>query len=244
MKAGFERARFEDLCGAAARGQVRFTWFLEPPAIPEARRAARQAGVCVSFEGGYEGAERVIAAFYDAETPERWPIECLRLEWNAAYASVGHRDILGAILAQGIDRAAVGDIVPGEDCALVFAHSAVAESLAASLQSAGRAKLSVRLSEGEAPPQEAGEPLRRTVSSMRLDAVVAAGHAIGRAQARELIQRGLVKLNHLPEQRADARIRAGDLISLRGYGRLRVDEEQGSTKKGRMGVRMTRFGGK
>jgi RNA-binding protein YlmH len=77
---------------------------------------------------------------------------------------------------------------------------------------------------------------------MRLDAVAAAGFSLGRAEAQELIRRGLVKLNHLPEERTDARVGAGDLISIRGYGRLRVDEEQGLTKKGRLGVQMTRFG--
>jgi RNA-binding protein YlmH len=44
------------------------------------------------------------------------------------------------------------------------------------------------------------------------------------------------------EQRSDARVEEGFLISARGYGRLRIDEVQGETKKGRIGVMLFRYG--
>lgn len=242
MKAEFGRAHFLDLCRAAQAGQARFTRFLEPPERAEAHQAARAEGVEVKFFGGYEGAERAVAAFYVGEPPGAWPVACLRIDWRAEYASASHRDLLGALMGLGIDRSMLGDILVGEDYALLFALDAAAPTVLDGLSSAGRAKLSVRRSEAWELPAEKGAPVRDTVSSMRLDAVAAAGFSMGRAQAREMIERGLVKLNHLPQERADARVQAGDLISARGLGRLRIDEEQGATKKGRLGVRMTRFG--
>lgn len=242
MKDGLERAHFLDLCRAARRGQLRFSRFLEPPLIAAATQAAREAGVEVAFFGGYEGAERTVAAFYEGDPPECWPIECLRADWNAAYRTVSHRDLLGAAMGIGIERALLGDIVMGESFAYLFALESVAPLFLSELMEAGRAKLTVRRATGEALPEEKGTPVRDTVMSMRLDAVAAAGFGMGRAEAQELIRRGLVKLNHLPEERLDARVKAGDLISVRGRGRLRVDEEQGLTKKGRLGVKMTRFG--
>ncbi len=100
--------------------------------------------------------------------------------------------------------------------------------------------MSVSRCDGEALPAWQGVFVRDTVPSMRLDAVAAAGFGMSRAQARSLIERGLAK--HLPEERADARVGAGDLISIRGCGGLRIDREQGATRKGRLGVVMTRFG--
>ena len=210
--------------------------------MAEAARAARETGVEVAFWGGYEGAERAVAAFFVGEPPDSWPVECLRVDWNSAYASVSHRDLLGAVLGVGIERALIGDIVVGEAVAYIFTMESAAPLILGELTGAGRAKLSVRRAGGEALPQEKGVPVRDTVMSMRLDAVASAGFDMGRAEAQEMIRRGLVKLNHLPEERPDARVRAGDLISVRGFGRLRVDEEQGLTKKGRLSVRLTRFG--
>jgi RNA-binding protein YlmH len=242
VKDELDRAHLHDLCRAAHRGQIRFTRFLEPPHQAEAVRCAKEEGVEAAFFGGYEGAERAVAAFYEGEPPESWPVECLRADWSAAFSKVQHRDLLGALMGLGIERSLMGDIVVGEGSAYLFAIESVAPLILSELTSAGRAKLSVRRAEGEALPYEAGVSIRDTVSTMRLDALIAAGFSLGRAEAQEVIRRGLVKLNHLPEARTDARIRAGDLISVRGQGRLRVDEEQGPTKKGRLGVKMTRFG--
>lgn len=237
-----ERAHLLDLCRAVRRGQPRFSRFLEPPMRIEAARCAREEGVEVSFFGGYEGAERSVAAFHEGEPPEAWPIECLRADWNTGYAQIEHRDLLGAALGIGIERSLLGDIVVGEGCAYLFVLEPVAPLIISGMDSAGRAKLNVYRSSIEELPAEKGVSIRETVPSMRLDAIIAAGYSLRRAEAQELIRRGLVKLNHIPEERTDARVRAVDLISIRGYGRLRVDEEQGMTRKGRFGVRMTRFG--
>jgi RNA-binding protein YlmH len=242
VKSDLGKAHFADLCRAAHHGPARFTRFLEPPMMAEAARAARDEGVEAAFFGGYEGAERCVAAFFEGDSPESWPIECLRVEWNQAYAKVAHRDILGAAMGLGIERSLLGDIVVGETNAYIFALEAAASLILGEMESAGRAKLTVERCGQFELPEEKGTSVRDTVSSMRLDAVAAAGFSLGRAEAQELIRRGLVKLNHLPEERTDARVSAGDLISIRGYGRLRVDEEQGLTKKGRLGLRMTRFG--
>lgn len=242
MKSDLDSAHFADLCRAAKRASTRFSRFLEPPLIQEAVRAAREEGVEAAFHGGYEGAERRVAAFYVGKAPETWPIECLRAEWNAAYARVQHRDILGAALALGIERSMLGDIVAGDGCAYLFVMQAAAPLILSELASAGRAKFSIERAAPCELPEEKGTSVRDTVSSMRLDAIIAAGYSLGRAQAQELVRRGLVKRNHLPEERADARVKEGDLISIRGLGRLRVDQEQGLTKKGRLTVLMTRFG--
>jgi RNA-binding protein YlmH len=51
-----------------------------------------------------------------------------------------------------------------------------------------------------------------------------------------------VKLCHAPELRPDAKVEEGDAISVRGYGRLRVDSFGTTTRKGRLPVKVTRYG--
>ena len=230
-------------------GQTCFTRFLEPAQVQTARQAASRAGVKVALWGGYEGAERCVAAFYgeQAPQPQDWPICALRLNWNAKYANPGHRDLLGAVMGLGIEREITGDIAMGEHrgagCAYLFALEEMADYIAASLESAGRAALKVTVADEDPillPPE--GEELRLTVQQERLDAVIAAAYGLSRAEAQRLVSGGLVKLNHVPCLRADARLAEADLISARGYGRIRVTAFHGETRRGRRVVWVFRYG--
>lgn len=242
-----EKKRLNELALRAVHTRsAQFTRFLEPAWERDVRAAANQAGAEVRFFGGYDGAERCIAAFYDGAPPKDgdYPITALELCWNAKFADARHRDLLGAVMGLGLERDATGDVClsrrPG--AAYLFCADDVAGYIGGALESAGRAKLKVSLA-GEleiAPPE--GTVFRATVQNLRLDAVLAAGYRLSRAEAQRLIAAGLVKLNHAVEERADARVAEEDLISARGYGRLRVDEVQGETRKGRIGLALFRYG--
>lgn len=242
--------RLNELAMRAGRsGHTCFTRFPEPAQADAARQAAARAGAKVALWGGYEAAERRVAAFYadEAPGPEDWPVCALRLSWNAKFSNPGHRDLLGAVMGLGIDRETTGDIAMGEyrgaGCAYLFAMEEMAGYIAASLESAGRAALKVTPAEempALLPPE--GAELRLTVPQERLDAVVAAACGLSRAEAQRLIAAGLVKLNHVPCLRPDARLSEADLISARGYGRIRVTAFQGQTRRGRRVVRVFRYG--
>jgi RNA-binding protein YlmH len=115
--------------------------------------------------------------------------------------------------------------------------------LLANLDSAGRAKLTLsRASPDEELPKPTGTYLRDTVVNMRLDALLAGAFQLGRAEAKALIARGLVRVNHVDELRADYRLKENDLVSARGLGRFRLEKEEGLTKKGRQSVLLFRYG--
>ena len=81
-----EKKRYHELALRAMHtGRSQFTRFLDPAAERDVLSVANPLGVRVRFFGGYEDAERRIAAFYDAEAPEDWefPMETLALKWNA-----------------------------------------------------------------------------------------------------------------------------------------------------------------
>ena len=235
---------------AAHSGRVCASRFLEPSQLDMARAAANRAGANVAFWGGFDGAERVVAAFYDADAPEMWeyPVVALRIQWNAKFSNPGHRDLLGAVMGLGIERETTGDIAMGEyrgeRCAYLFALNDMADYIAASLEGAGRAAVKVRMAE-ETPellPPE-GTEMRLTVQQPRLDAVLAAACKLSRSEAQKLIAAGLVKLNHVVNTHTDARLGEGDLISARGYGRIRVDAFGGETRRGRLVVSVFKYGG-
>ena len=247
--AELEKKRLRELALRARHGGAAcFTRFLEPSMEPEARAAAAEAEVSLALWGGYPDAERRIAAFYCFDPPQEgdYPLACLELNWNAKYFQPGHRDLLGAVMGLGLERDATGDIVLGarEGSAYLFVHRDVEEYILANLDSAGRASLKLRRASGapEIRPPE-GASLRVTVSSPRLDAVLAAGLKLSRGEAQRLIDGGLVKRNHIETLRGDVHLEEGDLLSVRGHGRMRVEGFEGLTRKGRQAVRLFRYTG-
>lgn len=245
-----EHKRLRELALRAAHtGAAQFTRFLDPSLSDAVRAAAGAAGVRAAFCGGYPGAERAMAAFYadDAPSPEEYPMEAVRITWNARFANPGHRDLLGAVMGLGIERDATGDIALGSwrgaPCAYLFAAREMAGYVAANLESAGRASVRAQIAEEApeiAPPE--GTSMRVTVQNERLDAVLAAGCRLSRSEAQRLISAGLVKLNHAVNTHADARVGEGDLISARGYGRLRIDRLLGESRRGRQVLTLFRYG--
>ena len=244
-----DRRRLRELALRASYAyEPSFTRFLEPTMESDARAAANETGARLAMWGGHDGAERRIAAFFADEPPAEadYPLCCLELSWNPKYADPGHRDLLGAVMGLGLERDAIGDIAMGaeEGAAYLFVHRDVEAYILGNLDSAGRAKLKLRRVEGAPrlkPPE--GVSLRVTVSSFRLDAVLAAGLKLSRGEAQRLIESGLVKRNHAEILRGDARLDEGDLLSVRGHGRMRVEGFDGLTRKGRQAVRLFRYTG-
>ncbi len=199
------------------------------------------------FWGGYPGAERAQAVFLpdytDAEeAPEYANITLLRAEFPKEIA-LSHRDFLGAIMGAGVKREATGDMLVSEGKCDIAAATEIAQFLIQSLESAGRARLSVHeigRDEIEVPEKKYRE-IKDTVASMRLDSIVASGFGMARGKASELIKSGRVSLNFIECAKPDREVAQGDVVSARGFGRLEIEEVGGTTKKGRISVKLRRL---
>ncbi|MBR3505187.1 MAG: hypothetical protein IKO07_13230 [Clostridia bacterium] len=230
---------------ALHRGDVVYTHFLDLAQAQAVGRIARETGVSLAMNGGYADAERRMAAFYGADAPAEgdWPICPVRIVWRPQFGSPGHRDILGALMGLGFERERIGDIVLDEGCAWLFAEPEMASYIAGSLESAGRVNVRCEIAKDvSALPEPEGRHVRDTVPSMRLDALVAAGFSLSRAEAARAIGQGKVYLNQAQTLRTDAAVPENALISLRGKGRFRLEAVEGETRKGRWAVRLFLYG--
>ncbi len=205
-------------------------------------------GMQVIFFGGFEGAERKVCCWLPEYLEEDWlygddsPIAAVRAEFYEA-GKLSHRDVLGALMGCGIERETVGDILMGENSCDFFVTQKMLPYVLQNLDKAGRSHLSLRqISLNEVRvPQENLKQIKSTVSSPRLDAVVGTGFGLSRAKAAALIESGRVELDHLPCIKPDKTVQAGCVISARGLGKIRLEEQTGTTKKGRTGVVISRF---
>ena len=243
--------RVEELCTLAmARGIPRATGFLSDREQSLARAAANRAGCgCIRFWGGFAGAERQVLCI---EPPDAWqlePVGCIRLTARlaAGQAAPRHRDILGAALGLGLERACLGDIRPdpAEPGAFyLFALEDKLDFIIANLAEAGRIRLCAEAC--SRPPDTAlAEPERElrqaTVSSLRADSVLGAMLRVSRGQAAQLIAEGRVEVGHLPLRSAHEPVYAGDIFTIRGKGRYRLQEVGGKSRSDRVFIRFYQY---
>lgn len=207
-----------------------------------ALHAAKEAQVAVAFDGGWPQAERVQPCFYPPGEDPCFTGVWMEARWNPRFARVDHRALLGSLMALGMDRAFFGDIIAMEDHAWLYVLPEMAVRLPQEWNQAGRATLSLR--ELPQPPDiqpPQGSELRDTVSSLRLDCVLASGMRTSRARAAELIRQGSVMVEHVPETRIDRQMAPGQLISVRGFGRVRLKDIGSPTRKDRLPITLEVF---
>ena len=80
-----------------------------------------------------------------------------------------------------------------------------------------------------------------TVASLRLDSIISSGFRIGRSLAAQHIAAGRVAINGLPCTKSDKTVSEGDKISVRGLGKIKLAQVNGTTKKGRISVLIHRY---
>lgn len=237
-------ARLQELCLRSSKLQAPVcTRYLTPPEAELARRIAREQRMECTLSGGYPSAERVIACFHPAGEEPAFPIRCLHITWDGRYHQAEHRSLLGSVLGLGIDRSMVGDICLTQDGAYLLATEEMAEFIAQNLAQAGRTPVQAKVLESMpdiAPPE--GKIFRDTVASLRLDAVLAAGLNQSRSEAAALVLSGQVQLNYKVEIRTDAQLHEGDLLSIRGFGRLHIKAVGAPNRKGRTPVQFESHG--
>lgn len=238
----------EDLSGRAYNSnQLTHTLFLNPAEVAMAQTLLRaHRGVPFLFHGGYDDSERKRLFFLpDYIDEEYFPAEeyISAIKATFSFSSPTHRDFLGSLMGLGIKREVLGDILVFPDRAYIICAPQMKSFILENLEKVGKLGIkcfSIPLSEIEIPEPEF-DIISGTVASLRADSVVSLAFGISRTSAAELISSGLFSLNHLQEESISQEISEGDLLSLRGYGRAKLDSIGGISKKGRQFIELHVF---
>ena len=236
-----------ELAERAARDQAPiWTDFLEPPQQEQAKALLSwSAGIRQQSFGGYPKAERrrltIFPDYYILETIKP-NLAFIELD-TSDQTGLEHRDYLGALLALGIKREKLGDILVQESGAQVILVPELVPFIQSNLLKVGNTSSSVRLIEAEqlTPPNQREKEIRTTVASLRLDALAALGMSESRTKMAREIKAERVKVNWQTVHNPDHQLVPGDVISVRGRGRLVLRELSGRSKKGRIGVVLVRY---
>lgn len=254
------KKRIQDLTRQAyQRNIVTFTDFLDLHELHILNSLnMREVGVRCRLFGGYELAERQMAAFYpDAlscygeeiqgnELFGGWsyPISCMEITPIASkFAEVlNHRDYLGALLHLGIDRGVLGDILIKDSTAYVFCLSHMEEFIQDNCTRIRHTAVIIKpVSMLDQVITSDFEEVTGTVASVRLDSVIGVAFHTSRSSMIGLIEGGKVHVNGKMITSNGYHLKEKDIISVRGYGKFQFDSILSETKKGRSRILVRRY---
>ncbi|OWY65247.1 photosystem II S4 domain protein [cyanobacterium TDX16] len=227
--------------------EVVLTDFLSPPELAESQQIfSRLTDVQLVAWGGYPQAERQRLAIARVEVPldsSQVTVAAIDIAGNFLFDTATHRDFLGAMLGTGIVRDKTGDvIVLGERGAQAIVVPELVEFLAMNLKQVR--SVPVKIQQIELSELRIKEPKKKELTtveaSLRLDAIASAGFGMSRSKMVDLIEGGDVRVNWKEISQSSTQVKTGDLIAIRGKGRLEVGEVA-VTKKERYRVRLTRY---
>lgn len=183
----------------------------------------------IVFSNSYIDEERKRAFVYpkDIDVTPDFKISYLKIN---SHSKLRHQDILGSILALGLTRDVIGDILVDDQ--IVLCTSEVENYLINNLERIGRETVEVEKLE-ELNYEGNSNYLEREiiVSSLRLDVVVARATNLSRSKAQTLIQQRFVKINGKIESNFDYICLFDDIISITKFGRVIIKEVLKKTRK-------------
>ncbi|MFS0782383.1 RNA-binding protein [Bacillus sp. 1P06AnD] len=190
----------------------------------------------LAFFGGYKEAERKRALLYpqyDEVAPEDFQCSLIEISYNKKFHEITHPQILGTVMSLGMRRDKFGDVLLSDQAAQVIVDKEIASFVCNNIDKIGQAGVTlqeIRLRD-VVPVYTNWQEGTLTSSSLRLDSLLSSMSRLSRQKAQEYIAAGHVKVNHMVIEEKDYPCHQGDTISCRRYGRFKIMEIEGRTKK-------------
>lgn len=218
---------------------IEYTDFLDPYQRKLCHSFINRFREISSFEeGGLANSERksiLMYPIYMNKNDIEIPIKALRIDGSFKFKELSHRDYLGALMNLGIKREKIGDILIHKNYGNIIILKEITDYIKYNLKMINKESVlvtEVDISELAEIEEEYVEK-NITLSSFRLDVFVSAICNLSREKSLSLIKSGYVKVNWQTIDIASKEIHESDMISIRGFGRIKVTQYLGKTKKDR-----------
>ena len=196
--------------------------------------------------GGYELAERKIIIFYpeyDYEPNFSEFYSAIRIKPSDRRFSteLTHRDFLGSVMGLGITRAKVGDILTNDTEAVLFCTNGITDYIVENLIQIKHTPVTCEVIYDAPEFSPKHTEIKGSIASLRLDSVIALGFGQSRNHIITCIEEGKTFVNGRIITSNAYSIKDGDIISVRGLGKIRFITILSGTKKGRLMVLLHKY---
>lgn len=204
------------------------------------------------FYGVNENADRKILVFY----PEKLTEELVRKSLKSVLSGIRiilkndqignyeHKNYLSALIKIGIDRGKIGDILVDDYGADIIAFDMNKEFIIQSLSELTRfrkANIDVIPIDDIKQKIDRFEESTIIVSSMRIDNIVAELAGCSRTNADEYINSERVFVNYETALKGSKTIFEGDIVTIRGKGKFRIDGLVRNTRNNRFVIKVNKY---
>lgn len=196
----------------------------------------------VFLSGIFKLADRRMIAFSPYKDTLSFPIDLLKVTSNTKFNNIGHRDYLGALMALGIKREKIGDLIISNEVCYFPVCEDLTEYIITNLSSVGKCPCCVTLADKDLEIELENNFIlcNVNVTSMRIDGIVAKLCNISRATAQAEIKSGKVLFDY-EICKIDKIVSSDVLITIRGFGKYKVIENVGFTKSGKFKVSVKKY---
>lgn len=218
------------------------TYFCTPNVWKNLKAISGEFDVEVSLFGMFKESDRRMIAFSPYKEVLSFPIDLLKVTSNTKFNNIGHRDYLGALMALGIKREKIGDLVLSNGVCYFPVCSELSDYIITNLNSVGKCPCCAVIAEkdSEIEIENNFSLCSINVASMRIDSIVAKLCNISRATAQEEIKSGKVQVDY-EICKIDKIVSDDVLITIRGFGKYKVVENVGFTKSGKCKVSVKKY---
>ena len=190
--------------------------------------------------GGAQNCERLMLRFGSEELfgyEEPFPICCLEVKplVEKFADSFSHRDFLGAVMNLGIEREVVGDIAIRGKRAYIFCTEKIAPYIVENLVQVKHTSVMCTILENT--PDILKPSLERrevTAASERIDAVLGKLCNLSRSQSVLAFREKKIFVNGRQCENNSYQLKAGDVVTFRGFGKFIYEGVKYETKKGKV----------
>ncbi|MDF2556248.1 MAG: RNA-binding protein [Bacillales bacterium] len=202
-----------------------------------------QSEVKLYFFGGNQSVERkrlILCPDFYEPTNDDFQVSVYKIQYPSKFAKLEHRQVMGTLLNLGITRGKFGDIIISDGEVFFVAAQEIVSFLENNISKMGKMGVTLSNESIDVLPdlKEDLIEINTTVSSMRLDVVISAVSNWSRQNAQLKIKQGHAQVNYKTIENCDFEIKVGDLVSVRGFGRMRILDIEGQTKKQKWRLRV------
>lgn len=194
--------------------------------------------------GVFKEAQRNMVAFsVQEEIDLDYPLQLLEVKVNSKFTKLQHKDFLGSIMALGIKREKIGDLILQNNSCYLPVSNDIADFIKYNLEYINKSPCKIQVLDisSDTVPQYIFEERIINIASNRLDSFVSGICNISRNKSIELINRGSVLVDYSIMNKKDYKPKDGTILTIRGYGKYKIGDILGYTQKDRMKILIKKF---
>lgn len=220
------------------------TVFLPPQIWTKLYKVCSSINLDVHTFGLTPYSEKQLAIFtpknFDSSLLEK-VVTYFKIDATNKFKSLQHKDFLGTIMSLGLKRETLGDIIVKDNIGYCVALNNIFNIIKDNLNQISTIPIDIdTISTSEIPQLEFKEIID-TVSSFRLDSIIASIANASRNISTNLIESGDVFINYNAEKSKNKIVSIGSVITIRKIGKFILEKNLGENKKGKFKILIKQY---